>query len=87
MAKKRKTRSQKISSDLRQKDLSSKASPEHSLPLTSAPTTSNDLPIPSTNSRHAVSSEYKFVSHDLIKTSSITGAIIIAELVLFFLVK
>lgn len=85
MAKKRKTRSQKIAADLKRQDLSirASASPSFSLPVTS-------LIKPTASVRtitHTTVNEYQFVRHDLIKTSLITGAVIVVELVLSFLMR
>jgi len=85
MAKKRKTRSQKIAADLRQQKLSSP-------PPTYSTVSLSDIglrpqPITKPLSHSSISQEYQFVKHDLIKTSTITGAIILVELVLFFVVK
>ncbi|CAN5156007.1 hypothetical protein BH09PAT1_BH09PAT1_3710 [soil metagenome] len=84
MAKKRKTRSEKIAGDIRQQKLSSSPTPSLSISLNDIGI--NPQPI-KTNPTHSISHEYEFVKHDLIKTSTITGAIILVELVLFFVVK
>jgi hypothetical protein len=88
MAKKRKTRSQKYSADLRHQVHSQSPTPLSTISL-------NDIGIkPSEVTRKTISpssqphlEEYTYVKHDLRKTSLITGAIILVELVLFFVVK
>ena len=82
MAKSRKTRHQKEVADLRRQE-----SPVVSSSVLNEYRPSSPLP-PRTSTHTTViqTSEYKFVQKDLVKTLSITGAIIIAELVLFFFV-
>lgn len=91
MAKKRKTRQQKLQSDKRHTTQRYQTAPIVS------PTHQTASPPPATTpaaatvsgpTRHTIStSEYQFVRHDLLKTSTITGAIIVAELVLFFVLR
>jgi len=87
MAKKRKTRQQKIISDLRHQNLSPRATQSPQISLTQI----NKFTPAAT--KQQISSgktlplnEYAFVRHDLKRTSFITGAIVLAELVLFFVV-
>ncbi len=83
MAKKRKTRSQKYAADLRQ-HVSSSLTTNTAVSLSEV----GIQPLKTSHvSSHSNLSEYHFVRHDLIKTSTITGAIILVELVLFFVVK
>lgn len=86
MAKKRKTREQKLKSDLRHQSLPKRSA------LLSSPTATPTLNQPVTKQStlaptHGALNEYQFVEHDLKKTSTITGAIVIAELVIFFLMR
>jgi len=91
MAKKRKTKSQKLASDTRHQNPSPSQSfsptPELSLndigiiPKKITPTKVAQPQI------RSIEKEYGYVTHDLRKTSLITGAIILIELVLFFVVK
>jgi hypothetical protein len=89
MAKKRKTRSQKLASDTRHQNLSQSHPPLQEISL-------NDIGIKpeqkislaaSQPIAHSIDKEYSYVSHDLRKTTLITSAIILVELVLFFVVK
>jgi len=89
MAKKRKTRSQKLASEFRHQNLPPSISPTQQISL-------EDIGIkpkksltvsPSQPSTHSIEKEYSYVHHDLKKTSLITSAIILVELVLFFVVK
>jgi len=89
MAKKRKTRSQKLTSDTRHQNTSPSFPSSQSISLQDlgiqTQKISPSLPVqPSTLS---MNSEYTYVRHDLQKTTLITGAIILVELVLFFVVK
>ncbi|HVZ58386.1 MAG TPA: hypothetical protein VG935_01375, partial [Patescibacteria group bacterium] len=79
------TRSQKINSDLRHHALPPQASFSPSVSL-------SDIRPQSTLSASPIKPviatlEYQFVRHDLLKTISITAAIIIAELILSFWMK
>lgn len=93
MAKKRKTRQQKFESDRRHTSPRHQTAPSVSsshqeVATATTPATTNTLSPIAKPSKPAIStSEYQFVRHDLLKTSSITGAIIIAELVLFFVLR
>lgn len=90
MAKKRKTRSQKLVSDIRHQRLANLSiSVKGASPALEPDQTKPKLAKPPSPpiSAHSDSQEYSFVLHDLKKTSAITGAIILIELVLFFVVK
>lgn len=79
MKKNRKTRSEKISADMRIKNISPDTRTSH----VSVPSSTN-LSI----SQSALpANQYTFVRSDLQKTIIITSAIVIAELVLFFVMK
>lgn len=89
MAKKRKTRSQKLASDSRHQNLSQSLSPTQEISLVDIGIKTKTSPSVSTASpvHHSIEKEYGYVLHDLKKTSLITSAIILVELVLFFVVK
>jgi hypothetical protein len=92
MAKKRKTRQQKLQSDKRHTVMQHQTTPVVLSPRSESryetPVTATATPLTVKPTKHAIStSEYQFVRHDLLKTSTITGAIIVAELVLFFVLR
>lgn len=89
MAKRRKTRKQKILHNSRQSRpviLTSDKTPE-------IPTIQEILPQPMEPKRPATGSSiistalYQYLPKDLMKTASLTGAIVLAELLLFLLAK
>lgn len=84
MAKKRKTRQQKIVSDHRQKESFLKSpSLSSSVPPLVTPAKAV-LPMAEKVVAPALSQQDISVRHDLIRTLSITGAIVIVQLMLFF---
>ncbi|MEK7605283.1 MAG: hypothetical protein AAB478_02030 [Patescibacteria group bacterium] len=85
MAKKRKTRSQKIAAELKRQNLTIQAVSSPSLPLT-LPTFTQPV-VPTKSVTHNLTQDYHFVRHDLIKTMLITTAVIVVELVLSFLMR
>lgn len=85
MAKKRKTRSQKIAAELKRQNLTVQAVSSSSLPLAFPTFTQHVVPIKSVTP--TLTQDYHFVRHDLIKTTLITGAVIVVELVLSFLMR
>lgn len=91
MAKKRKTRQQKIMADRRQMS-PQLHKPSPSLPvfqeaIEAASPVQNPVSKPEKSHVSLTTKEYDYVRHDLIKTGSVTGAIILAELVLFFVLR
>jgi hypothetical protein len=90
MAKKRKTRTQKIAADRRNLSTISLESPsevQSPLPTQRSYTyslTENTIPSHTelTSTKAITVSQYDFLAKDLLKTSIVTGAIIVAELVL-----
>ncbi|MBP6882359.1 MAG: hypothetical protein KBC15_02260 [Candidatus Levybacteria bacterium] len=87
MAKKRKTRQEKISSDLRphSASLSSSGTFSYSAPTNSKGNLPNSSSIAGITSIHT--NDYSYVGKDLIHTALITGAIILVELVIFFFIR
>jgi hypothetical protein len=93
MAKKRKTKSQKLAADFRHQNLppslSSTIIPTQEISLADIGIKPKKISTfsPVRPSDHSIEKEYSYVRHDLKKTSLITSAIILVELVLFFVVK
>ena len=91
MAKKRRTRKQKILRDTRQKqavsvgqkseDIPMKAHTQHASPNTQIIAKSQP------KSSVITTAQYQYLPKDLIKTAMLTGAIVLAELILFFVSK
>ncbi len=89
MAKKRKTRLQKLASDNRHQNLSQSRPSAQGISLKDIGVLTEVGSPYSTRQPiiHSLDKEYSYVRHDLKKTSLITSAIILVELVLFFVVK
>jgi|GEM_PF-4196164 len=84
MAKKRKTRQEKISATLRHNE-----NPvTYSLfSFKKLPLINSQPPTIPTDAHNYDANSYQSIRHDLIKTSAITGAIILTELALFFVLR
>jgi hypothetical protein len=83
MAKKRKTRKEKVLSDQRRPDITETrvASPLFTIPTTQSKTT------PHQSSPTIGVANYEHLSHDLIKTAILTFALILAELLLSLIIR
>lgn len=95
MAKRKKTRQQKIIADLRRRLQMEKRSAPSEIPsvITSSPAKPDDeaissiMRLPRPDSIRTRNDNYSYLFYDLSKTGILTGGIIIAQLVLLFLLK
>lgn len=85
MAKRKKTRQQKIIADLRRKLQMEKRSVSSEMILDVKH--GKDIPVKTSQDVKPALSKYPYLMHDLYKTGILTGGIIIAQLVLLFLLK
>lgn len=86
MAKKRKTRKQKLSADIR-RETTLESTPMHTYAPTFVATAPESQIVPRTVT-HAISTiNYEYLKVDLRKTLVVTGAIILLQLVLFLVTK
>src|SRR4051812_26734118 len=89
MSKKRKTREQKIASSQRREQLFSQISSQPSSSVTYTLPTSITTPlrtIPAHHSTHS-SHDYSYVTHDMRNTFYVTSALLLLNVVIYFLMK